>query len=88
MVCLPSPCPLVRKNVDILLIYPGTRRRLRWQEAKEEVVERKGYVGFHSPSLAPSILAATISLSISWYALTLFFAPHSQGQGQPRRHPR
>lgn len=57
--------PAAWEDVHEILNHLGTRSRRRRQEAKKEVVERKGYVGSHPPSGAPPIPFANISLSIS-----------------------
>ena len=65
MVCILSLGPQACEDVHEILSHLGTRSRRRWQEAKKEVVKRKGYVVSHPPSGAPSIPSATIFLSIS-----------------------
>lgn len=65
MVCILSLGPQAWEDVHKILNHLGTRSRRRWQEAKKEVVERKGYVVSHPPSGAPSLLVAIISLSVS-----------------------
>ena len=78
---------------QILTSFTGTRSSICRQEAKEEVVKRKGYVA--NISRRPSNLqllrhfkASSAPDKIAWDSMLTFGASDSQGQGQPCRRPR